>query len=42
MEFGILAFFSTVAISISLGLINLFPIPLLDGDIWCFIYLKKS
>ena len=34
MEFGILAFLSTIAyISISLGLINLFPIPLLDGVI---------
>ena len=33
-EFGFLAFISTIAyISISLGLINLFPIPLLDGGI---------
>ena len=31
-EFGILAFISMMAyISISLGLVNLFPIPLLDG-----------
>ena len=31
-EFGVLAFISMMAyISISLGLVNLFPIPLLDG-----------
>ena len=33
-EFGFLAFVTTIAyISISLGLINLFPIPLLMADI---------
>ncbi len=42
MEFGLLAFFSTVAyISISLGLINLFPIPLLDGGHLMFYLLEK-
>ena len=42
MEFGILAFFSTVAyISISLGLINLFPIPLLDGGHLMFYLFEK-
>ncbi len=42
MEFGILAFLSTVAyISISLGLINLFPIPLLDGGHLMFYLFEK-
>ena len=42
MEFGILAFFSTIAyISISLGLINLFPIPLLDGGHLMFYFFEK-
>ena len=42
MEFGLLAFFSTVAyISISLGLVNLFPIPLLDGGHLMFYLFEK-
>ena len=42
MEFGILAFLSTVAyISISLGLINLFPIPLLDGGHIIYFTLRS-
>ena len=42
MEFGVLAFLSTVAyISISLGLINLFPIPLLDGGHLMFYLFEK-
>ncbi len=42
LEFGILAFFSTVAyISVSLGLINLFPIPLLDGGHLMFFLFEK-
>ena len=42
MEFGFLAFISTIAyISISLGLINLFPIPLLDGDHLMFYLFEK-
>tara|TARA_B100000029_G_scaffold492695_1_gene554288 strand:- start:649 stop:1755 length:1107 start_codon:yes stop_codon:yes gene_type:complete len=42
MEFGLLAFLSTVAyISISLGLINLFPIPLLDGGHLMFYLFEK-
>ncbi len=42
MEFGFLAFISTVAyISISLGLINLFPIPLLDGGHLMFYMFEK-
>tara|TARA_B100000945_G_C20360120_1_gene586715 strand:- start:153 stop:1259 length:1107 start_codon:yes stop_codon:yes gene_type:complete len=42
MEFGFLAFLSTVAyISISLGLINLFPIPLLDGGHLMFYFFEK-
>ena len=33
---GLLEFTLFMAfISINLGLINLFPIPVLDGDIWC-------
>ncbi len=41
-EFGFLAFLSTVAyISISLGLINLFPIPLLDGGHLMFYFFEK-
>ena len=41
-EFGFLAFISTVAyISISLGLINLFPIPLLDGGHLMFFLFEK-
>ena len=42
IEFGILAFLSTIAyISISLGLINLFPIPLLDGGHLMFYLFEK-
>ena len=42
MEFGFLAFFSTIAyISISLGLINLFPIPLLDGGHLMYYLFEK-
>ena len=42
MEFGVVAFLSTVAyISISLGLINLFPIPLLDGGHLMFYLFEK-
>ncbi len=42
MEFGILAFLSTIAyISISLGIINLFPIPLLDGGHLMFYLFEK-
>ena len=42
MEFGLLAFLSTIAyISISLGLINLFPIPLLDGGHLMFYLFEK-
>ena len=42
MEFGIIAFLSTIAyISISLGLINLFPIPLLDGGHLMFYLFEK-
>ena len=41
-EFGLLAFISTIAyISISLGLINLFPIPLLDGGHLMFYLFEK-
>ena len=41
-EFGILPFLSMMAyISISLGLINLFPIPLLDGGHLMFYGLEK-
>ena len=41
-EFGFLAFISTIAyISISLGLINLFPIPLLDGGHLMFYVFEK-
>ena len=41
-EFGFLAFISTIAyISISLGLINLFPIPLLDGGHLMFFLYEK-
>ena len=41
-EFGILPFLSMVAyISISLGLINLFPIPLLDGGNLMFYGFEK-
>ena len=42
MEFGFLAFITTIAyISISLGLINLFPIPLLDGGHLMFYLFEK-
>ncbi len=42
IEFGFLAFLSTIAyISISLGLINLFPIPLLDGGHLMFYLFEK-
>ena len=42
MEFGFLAFLSTIAyISISLVLINLFPIPLLDGGHLMFYLFEK-
>ena len=41
-EFGLLAFITTIAyISISLGLINLFPIPLLDGGHLMFFFFEK-
>ena len=41
-EFGILPFLSMMAyISISLGLINLFPIPLLDGGHLMFYGFEK-
>ncbi len=41
-EFGLIAFISTIAyISISLGLINLFPIPLLDGGHLMFFLFEK-
>ena len=41
-EFGFLAFITTIAyISISLGLINLFPIPLLDGGHLMFYGFEK-
>ena len=41
-EFGILPFLSMMAyISISLGLINLFPIPLLDGGHLMFYAFEK-
>ena len=41
-EFGLLAFISMMAyISISLGLINLFPIPLLDGGHLMFYAFEK-
>ena len=41
-EFGLLAFITTIAyISISLGLINLFPIPLLDGGHLMFFLFEK-
>ncbi len=41
-EFGVLAFVSMMAyISISLGLINLFPIPLLDGGHLMFYTFEK-
>ena len=42
IEFGLLAFMTTIAyISISLGLINLFPIPLLDGGHLMFYLFEK-
>ena len=41
-EFGIIPFLSIMAyISISLGLINLFPIPLLDGGHLMFYGIEK-
>ena len=41
-EFGILPFLSIMAyISVSLGLINLFPIPLLDGGHLMFYTFEK-
>ena len=41
-EFGILPFISIMAyISISLGLINLFPIPMLDGGHLMFYGIEK-
>ena len=41
-EFGFLAFISMMAyISISLGLINLFPIPMLDGGHLMFYAFEK-
>ena len=42
-EFGILAFISMMAyISISLGLVNLFPIPMLDGGHLMFYAFEKA
>ena len=41
-EFGVLAFISMMAyISISLGLVNLFPIPMLDGGHLMFYTFEK-
>ena len=41
-EFGVIPFLSIMAyISISLGLINLFPIPLLDGGHLMFYGIEK-
>ena len=41
-EYGIIPFFSIMAyISISLGLINLFPIPMLDGGHLMFYLFEK-
>ena len=41
-EYGIIPFFSILAyISISLGLINLFPIPMLDGGHLMFYFFEK-
>ena len=42
-EYGITPFFSIMAyISISLGLINLFPIPMLDGGHLMFYFFEKA
>ena len=41
-EYGIVPFLSIMAyISISLGLINLFPIPMLDGGHLMFYFFEK-
>ena len=41
-EYGIIPFFTIMAyISISLGLINLFPIPMLDGGHLMFYFFEK-
>jgi regulator of sigma E protease len=41
-EYGLIPFFSVMAyISISLGLINLFPIPMLDGGHLMFYFIEK-
>ena len=41
-EFGLVPFLNIVAyISISLGLINLFPIPMLDGGHLMFYFFEK-
>jgi len=41
-EYGIIPFFSIMAyISISLGIINLFPIPMLDGGHLMFYFIEK-
>ena len=41
-EYGIVPFLSVMAyISISLGLINLFPIPMLDGGHLMFYFFEK-
>jgi len=41
-EYGLIPFFSIMAyISISLGLINLFPIPMLDGGHLMFYFFEK-
>ena len=41
-EYGLVPFFSIMAyISISLGLINLFPIPMLDGGHLMFYLIEK-
>jgi len=41
-EYGVIPFFSIMAyISISLGLINLFPIPMLDGGHLMFYFFEK-
>lgn len=36
-EFGLIYYLMFLAlISVNLGIINLFPLPVLDGDICCF------
>lgn len=41
-EFGLIYYLMFLAlISVNLGIINLFPLPVLDGDICCFWRLKS-